>query len=207
MNIIKKYGWLAYLVFISIITFQSIRYDFLILSKSFEIAVICCYYLLSVIGLYSFWKNEKSKGIYLIMIMTCGLVLSHKAVVLLPIALLSLISFNARYKFSTRVILPLFLILLILRWSIGFVVTDFISVDYVSVTEVQRVANSNDTLEFVVTEHDQGALGVDSILYVEKEYYGLFVRKKQLANVDYGEKIIWIDDDTLSVGNKSIDVN
>jgi len=198
---IENYGYMAYTTFIIIITLLSFRYDFLIWNKSFELVIIFCYYIFSLIGLYSFLKTENPKGVFAILCMFCGVFLSSKLVVLVPIALLVAISFLAKYKFSVRVILSCILILIVIRFSIGLVLNDF-----VEISEIQRVANSDDTLECIINKHDQGALGVGFTLYLERDYLDLFSIQKRLMILDGGEKVIWINSDTLSIGNTIIDL-
>ena len=199
-KLIENYGYIAYTIFIVIITILSLRYDFLIWNKSFEFVIIFCYYIFSLIGLYSFLKTENPKGVFAILCMFCGVLLSPKLVVLIPIALLVAISFLAKYKFSVRVILSCILILIVIRFSIGLVLNDF-----VKISEIQRVANSDDTLEYIINKHDQGALGVGFTLYLERDYLDLFSIQKRLMILDGGESVIWIDNDTLSIGNTVID--
>lgn len=76
--------------------------------------------------------------------------------------------------------------------------------NFVVTCEIDRNQSPDQTLEYVVYGIDQGGLGIDFSLYIEKDFYGLMSVQRRLALIDNPKDIEWIDNRKIKVGRETI---
>ncbi len=194
---IRKYGYIISTILMVLVTLFTLTFRYTYLNELFKYIIILVYYLLNIIGLYSFLKTDKAKGGFAIISMFCGLLLSYKIIVLLPVALIVVVSFKRKYSSTTRTILSLILVLMLIKSVIGYTFIGF------SVTsEIDRGVNPDKTMDYVIYLVDQGALGADISVNVEKNYLGMIAVRKRLVLINNTVEVKWLDNKTLMIGDK-----
>lgn len=202
MTILERFGYIFYSLMLLMIFFFNFllhEYNIVFSSQVLEIASCALFCVVSGIGLYSFAKTDKKFGLLLIISMITSTLISAKWFVIIISLFFLPIALYFDYKLLTKIVAVILTVPISVLLYFSVLFTGLASVQ----EEIERGANADNSLDYVVVESDQGALGVDFILYIERDFLNIFqVQKRVLKMDDMNQKIQWYDTNSLRVGDE-----
>lgn len=191
----------AYLLLNMILVAITLFYNFKFENQSLEIFVITFYIAISCLSIYCYYTSKKVKNYLWLITLSFALFLPSNWFFMIPMIGLTLLSISSKFKTFTRLILPFFLVVFIIKISLGFYIQ---SMDLRS--EYSRVVNENNSYALVTYMVDTGALGVDFPVYLEWDFLNVLKVEKRVGILQGNNKILWIDENTYSIDGEITDI-
>ncbi|MDP4144112.1 MAG: DUF5412 family protein [Bacillota bacterium] len=203
INLIEKSGVVIYFAFIIIaIIFNML--DLVFINSTIIIILKFLYFIILACAIISFYKSKKKNIISIILFF-------------LPI----LLAFSGiPFKVITMIlILPLFFLkgLIPVTRTIGILIYALlipvgllgIFIDFETNTVIDRQYSPNGIYCAVTIDSNQGALGGDTYIELERIYYGILKKDiKTLYQGNWGEKptVIWFNKNTVNINGRDMNI-
>lgn len=208
MQIIKriiKYGYVIYLILIILLTIINMIFNIIFYPKYLIIILYLLYCLIALIGVYSMYKNERNKMysvINIIFIIASMPILIYGNIILfLPIlTLIPLVYIKEKYIIF-KILGSMISFLSITIFAVVFVVRIVFS-NFSSSEVVEVVYSPKGTYKAVETYIDQGGLGGDIVLKVERDFNNIVSISKRLLVSDENIEFQWIDNENILINEK-----
>lgn len=206
-NKIIQYGYIIYFLLLIIITIVSIFFDIRFISLASQIASYTVYYMIALNGIYSFYKKEYNSAFFesgtmtLILTILFFLILFVGDLWLIPpvLIIISLI-----FKRNNHMIVKIAVTLLATLGVLLFILIILSRGANFQDEEILETTNSPDGKHRVVQIYvDQGALGGDIKVMLERDYFDIIRVSKRLMISKKELNIKWLDDEYLSVNGET----
>jgi len=205
MVLIEKYGMVAYIA-ISIIAIIFNVLDLEIINTVISITFDILYFIILSCGIVSFYryknKNRIAKFLFFLPIFLLFTGIPFKVITMILVLPLFLLKGLRSALRAVGILIYASLILVgILGICLSYFVTNKVIDKQYSPSGIYRT---------ITIDSDQGALGGDTFVVLEKIYFGNIARNtKTLYEGDWGEKpeVIWVDDNNVKINGTDIPIN
>ena len=202
-NKLIHYGYIIYFLLLIIITIISILFDITFISITSRIIAYIVYYVVALIGVYSLYKTNDNFSLFtsgiivIIIILLSLLILIFGDIWIMPpmIILLSLI-FKKKYHLLFKILASLMITPVILMFILVLL---FNSTNFASTEIMEAISSPDGNYRVVQIYVDQGALGSNIVLKLERNYFNIIKISKRLMISNKELEIEWVDDECLSI--------
>lgn len=192
-----------YTLMVIIIGFLELIFNFEFINNKFFIVCIFGYYLISIIGICAMNKFRKPLGLLGVLLSIILLIEVKDPLIVGPLVIAIVIINIRNIKIFFRVISISFTVIgiglsvLIMLFTFGGDNREALS----------KVVESNYGKRILtVREIDQGALGVDVAIYVEKNIADVLILKKRLSIVQRTPYLEWINNDKVLINQEEVEI-
>ncbi len=204
ISFINRIGIVAYIAII-IITFILNVLSFKIIDSTVNNVLTIIYFIILILAMISFY-NSKEKDVISIALIFLPFILLLTGIPFKVITMISVLPlfFVKGIKAEVRMIGVLIYWLLIIIGIFGICLSDFGAKNI-----IDQKYSPNGIYRTVTIDVDQGALGGDTIINLERLYFGIMKKDiKILYRGHWGEKptVIWLDNKSVRINQKDFNI-